>query len=95
MFANLHTLQYSGAGKNKPLPTLLVTVTGAVDRGACIAGLSQYPGEVGRVWVKYIDSLCWCVWYVHINAATTRVQAVDIALAQADACIIHGVLDRM
>jgi hypothetical protein len=41
-------VQYSGAGKDKPLPTLLVTVTGAIDRGACIAELSQYPGEVSE-----------------------------------------------
>jgi hypothetical protein len=41
-------LQYSGAGKDKPLPTLLVTVTGAIDRGARIAELSQYPGEVSE-----------------------------------------------
>ena len=39
-------LQYSGAGKDKPLPTLLVTVTGAIDRGACIRDFSQYPAEV-------------------------------------------------
>ena len=39
--------QYSGAGQGKPLPMVLVTRTGAIDRGACIKDLSQYPGEVG------------------------------------------------
>jgi hypothetical protein len=41
-------VQYSGAGKDKPLPTLLVTVTGAIDRGAYIKELSQYPEEVSE-----------------------------------------------
>ena len=38
--------QYSGFVAGKPLPTLLRITTGAVDRGACISELSQYPGEV-------------------------------------------------
>ena len=38
--------QYSGAGQSKPLPMVLATVTGAIDRGACIKDLSQYPAEV-------------------------------------------------
>jgi hypothetical protein len=41
-------VQYSGVGEGKPLPTLLVTVTGAIDRGACIKELSQYPEEVSE-----------------------------------------------
>ena len=43
----LHCAQYSGAGEGKPLPTVLVAVTGAIDRGACIRDFSQYPAEVG------------------------------------------------
>ena len=37
--------QYSGAGAGKPLPLLLATKTGTIDRGACIKDFSQYPGE--------------------------------------------------
>ncbi len=44
-------LQYSGAEEGRPLPTVLEIVVGAVDRGACIRDLSQYPGEVEYLWV--------------------------------------------
>jgi len=39
-------LQYSGAAEGKPLPMVLEIVVGAVNRGACIRDLSQYPREV-------------------------------------------------
>ena len=38
--------QYSGAGRGAPLPMLLSMRAGAIDRGACIKDLSQYPTEV-------------------------------------------------
>ena len=44
-------LQYSGAAEGRPLPMVLEIVVGAVDRGACIRDLSQYPGEVEYLWV--------------------------------------------
>ena len=37
---------YSGVGEGKPLPTVFEIRAGAVDRGACIRDLSQYPGEI-------------------------------------------------
>lgn len=43
-------IEYSGASKGKPLPTVLVTVTGAIDRGAYIAELSQYPQQEEYLW---------------------------------------------
>jgi hypothetical protein len=39
-------VEYSGAGEGKPLPMVIQTSTSAIDRGACIKDLSQYPGEV-------------------------------------------------
>ena len=39
-------VQYSGAGEGKPLPTVLAIETDSINRGACIAAFSQYPGEV-------------------------------------------------
>ena len=38
--------QYSGAGEEKPLPTVLAIMTGSINRGACLVAFSQYPGEV-------------------------------------------------
>ena len=38
-------IQYSGVREGRPLPKVLVVRVGAVDRGACIADFSQYPGE--------------------------------------------------
>ena len=38
--------QYSGAGRGAPLPMLLSMRAEAIDRGACIKDLSQYPAEV-------------------------------------------------
>jgi hypothetical protein len=43
-------LQYSGAGEGRPLPMVMEMVVGAVDRGACIRDLSQYPREVEYLW---------------------------------------------
>jgi hypothetical protein len=43
-------LQYSGAGEGRPLPMVMEMVVGAVDRGACIRELSQYPREVEYLW---------------------------------------------
>jgi hypothetical protein len=44
-------LQYSGAGKGKPLPMVLEMIVGMVDRGACISDFSQYPAELEYLWV--------------------------------------------
>jgi hypothetical protein len=39
-------VEYSGAGEGRQLPMVLETRASAIDRGACIKNLSQYPGEV-------------------------------------------------
>ena len=39
-------IDYSGAGEGRPLPMMITTRVGAIDRGACIKELSQYPTEV-------------------------------------------------
>ncbi len=51
-------LQYSGVGKGKPRPMVLVFRISAVDRGANISELSQYPGEKEYLFVplSYIES---------------------------------------
>ena len=41
-------LQYSGVVEGRPLPTVVEMEAGAVDRGAVIAELSQYPGTRER-----------------------------------------------
>ena len=38
-------VQYSGIKQGRPFPTILEIDAGAVDRGADISELSQYPGE--------------------------------------------------
>ena len=37
-------VQYSGVREGRPFPTVLEMEVGAVDRGAVISALSQYPG---------------------------------------------------
>ena len=44
-------LDYSGVRAGRPHAAVLVVATGAVDRGACIRDLSQYPGEVEYLWL--------------------------------------------
>ena len=44
-------VEYSGVAEGKPLPMVLSARVGAIDRGARIADLSQYPGEVEYLWV--------------------------------------------
>ena len=39
-------VQYCGVKEGKPFPTILEIEAGAVDRGADISDLSQYPGEL-------------------------------------------------
>jgi hypothetical protein len=39
-------IEYSGVKDGRPLAMLLQLTVGSVDRGACIAEFSQYPGEV-------------------------------------------------
>jgi hypothetical protein len=39
-------IQYSGIKDNKPFPTILEIVSGAVDRGAVLTKFSQYPGFI-------------------------------------------------
>ena len=39
-------VQYCGVREGKPFPTILEIDAGAVDRGADIADLSQYPGQL-------------------------------------------------
>jgi hypothetical protein len=44
-------LQYSGVAQGRPQAMVLRLTTGAIDRGACIAELSQYAGESEYLWV--------------------------------------------
>jgi hypothetical protein len=44
-------IQYSGMGGQVALPMVLEMTVNAVDRGACIRELSQYPQEVEYLWV--------------------------------------------
>ena len=44
-------IDYSGAKDDKPHSAVFVITAGAVDRGACIRDLSQYPTEVEYLWL--------------------------------------------
>ena len=44
-------MQYSGVAEGRPQAMVLRMRTGSIDRGACIAELSQYAGESEYLWV--------------------------------------------
>jgi hypothetical protein len=44
-------VEYSKVHEGNPLPRVLLIAVGAVDRGACIAPLSQYPDEMEYLYV--------------------------------------------
>ena len=52
-------IEYSGVKDGRPLAMLLQLTVGSVDRGACIAEFSQYPGEVCRLLCTLPPAECW------------------------------------
>ena len=58
-------IDYSGAGEGRPLPMMITTRVGSIDRGACIKDLSQYPAEVRarrasspHAWAEWLNPAC-------------------------------------
>ncbi len=55
-------VDYSGAGEGRPLPMMITTRVGSIDRGACIKELSQYPTEVRAARRERLAAEAECVW---------------------------------